>query len=67
MRLFGKVNNAIDRYERADWMTPPFDMIVIEGIVSTVVRGVINAAQINTSGSTAGQINTSGITAGQVI
>ena len=26
MRLFGKVNTAIDRYDRAAWLTPPFDV-----------------------------------------
>lgn len=26
MRLFGKVDSAIDRYDRAGWLTPPFDL-----------------------------------------
>ncbi len=25
MRLFGKVNSTIDRFDRAEWLTPPFD------------------------------------------
>lgn len=25
MRLFGKVNSQIDRYDRAQWLTGPFD------------------------------------------
>jgi hypothetical protein len=26
MRLFGKITGAVDRYDRADWLTPPFDL-----------------------------------------
>lgn len=26
MRLFGRVNGAIDRFDRAEWLTPPFDL-----------------------------------------
>ncbi len=26
MRLFGKVNSAVDRFDRAEWITGPFDM-----------------------------------------
>jgi hypothetical protein len=26
MRLFGKVDGTIDRFDRAGWLTPPFDM-----------------------------------------
>lgn len=25
MRLFGKVDSTVDRYDRAEWLTPPFD------------------------------------------
>jgi hypothetical protein len=32
MRLFGKVNSAIDRFDRAGWLTAPFDRaFVVEG------------------------------------
>lgn len=26
MRLFGKVDNTVDRFDRAQWLTPPFDL-----------------------------------------
>lgn len=26
MRLFGKVDGAIDRFDRAEWLTGPFDL-----------------------------------------
>lgn len=26
MRLFGKVNSTIDRFDRAGWLTVPFDL-----------------------------------------
>jgi hypothetical protein len=26
MRLFGRLDGTIDRYDRADWLTPPFDL-----------------------------------------
>ena len=26
MRLFGKINAAIDRFDRAQWMSAPFDL-----------------------------------------
>lgn len=29
MRLFGKVNSLIDRFDRAAWLTPPFDFLLI--------------------------------------
>lgn len=29
MRLFGKVDGAIDRYDRAGWLTMPFDKAFI--------------------------------------
>ena len=26
MRLFGKLYSTIDRFDRAEWLTPPFDL-----------------------------------------
>jgi hypothetical protein len=26
VRLFGKANGSIDRFDRAEWLTPPFDL-----------------------------------------
>lgn len=31
MRLFPKVDGAVDRYERAAWMTVPFDLSWLTG------------------------------------
>ncbi len=28
MRLFGKVDSGIYRHDRAEWMTPPFDLSI---------------------------------------
>ena len=36
MRLFGKVNSAIDRFDRAEWMTPPFDLSLAAAAIGTV-------------------------------
>lgn len=29
MRIFGKVNGRIDRYDRAEMLTPPFDLTTL--------------------------------------
>jgi len=29
MRIFGKVDNTIDRFDRAQWLTPPFDLAFV--------------------------------------
>lgn len=41
MRLFGKVDGAIDRYDRAGWFTQPFDLAFKLSVVTpiTVRRG----------------------------
>lgn len=36
MRLVPKVDGAIDRYDRAIWLTPPFDMSVAAIVTPTV-------------------------------
>ena len=42
MRLFGKVNSTIDRFDRATWMTPPFDQAFSTAavIISQVIDGL---------------------------
>lgn len=45
MRLFGKVDGTIDRFERASWLTMPFDLELGEASTSTgpgcrLVRGM---------------------------
>ena len=43
MRLFGKVDTAINRYDRAAWLTPPFDLITftqLGPLANAVISGV---------------------------
>jgi hypothetical protein len=42
MRLFGKVNSQIDRYDRAQWLTGPFDapvQLLIGPLAVRVIAG----------------------------
>jgi len=41
MRLFGKVNSAIDRFDRAGWVTPPFDLELSSVVVNTTVLSLV--------------------------
>jgi len=46
MRLFGKVDGTIDRFDRAGWLTLPFDLAFAAAVVPAVVvrRGVLLGA-----------------------
>jgi hypothetical protein len=47
VRLFGKVNGVIDRFDRAAWMTPPFDLAFLaflDPAIPTDIRGTIAEA-----------------------
>ena len=47
MRLFGKVDGVIDRFDRAEWLSPPFDGAWGEGTApSRVARFVKIAAAV---------------------
>lgn len=35
MRLFGKVDGDINRYDRAGWLTPPFDYSLLTDVALT--------------------------------
>jgi len=35
MRLFGKVDSTIDRYDGAEWLIPPFDLSLASGAADT--------------------------------
>ena len=42
MRLFGKANGTIDRHDRAEWLTPPFDgayQAVVAPVVPPILHG----------------------------
>ena len=49
MRLFGKVDNTVDRYDRAEWITPPFD--------STFRVRVVRPTAIGRPGVTQSQVS----------
>ena len=40
MRLFGETDGLLDRFDRAEWMTPPFDLSLLGTAItpSTSVR-----------------------------
>lgn len=62
MRLFGKVDGIIDRYDRAEWMTPPFD-----GAFALIARGPyqVVAGEFFTPGAVAGEVFQPGAVAGE--
>ncbi len=62
MRLFGKVNSLIDRFDRAEWMTLPFDLSLRVNEPATIKHGVSLASGISKSDASAAivsQINSS--------
>ena len=72
MRLFGKVNGKIDRFDRAGWFTRRFDLAfadIIEGPFQIAAGQGFNAGtiagQAKTAGALAGQGFNSGTIAGQ--
>jgi hypothetical protein len=74
VRLFGIVDGSVDRYERAAWLTCPFDLalstatnvhpIMVAGMVSTTGLAKGHASS---SGLASGGTSTTGLTVGQVI
>ena len=46
MRLFGTITGEVDRFDRADWMTPPFDLAWRASVTvsATVIRRAPTAA-----------------------
>lgn len=74
MRLFGKVDNAINRYERASWITCPFDLALTTAttVHPIMVAGLVSATGFaagatSVSGLAKGHMSTSGLETGQVI
>lgn len=65
MRLFGKVDSQINRFDRAQYLTGPFDMAFE---LTTLVKGPIglNAAQAYVPGLRAGSVYSPGAQVGQV-
>ena len=47
MRLFGKPNSLIDRFDRAEWITPPFDLSLSIPVSSS--SSSISAAEAGTT------------------
>jgi len=39
MRLFSKIDNMIDRFDRGGWMTRPFDLAFQSGRALTITPG----------------------------
>lgn len=63
MRLFGKVDGTIDRYDRADWLSMPFDLAF--GSAATLVYGPLSlsAYEIHIPGPSAIETFSIGISA----
>ena len=57
MRLFGLVDAAIDRRDRAQWLTPPFDRRLASGIAGPYR---VAAAEPQSVTAVCGQARTSG-------
>jgi len=72
MRLFGQVNSAIDKYDRAEWQMPPFDMSfeAVGGPYTAEAAQVFvpgaEAAAVFVSGAEAAAVFVSGAEAAQV-
>ena len=62
MRLFGKVNGTIDRFDRAQWMTPPFDLALAS---ITLGPFQVEAGQFFSPGAAAGEVHSPGAVAGE--
>jgi len=45
VRLFGKVDSTVDRYDRAEWLTVPFDLAFRVRIIKPSVIGRIGSTQ----------------------
>lgn len=58
MRLFGTVNDGIDRYDRAEWLTPPFDLTWSSGAVLFLTPA--NAADLTMTPATAADLSITG-------
>lgn len=62
MRLFGKVDGQINRFDRAEWMTPPFDGVFAGrkpgAFLGRASSRVAAAGQITVTPSLAGNVST---------
>jgi hypothetical protein len=62
MRLFGKVNGTMDRFDRAWLLTPPFDknLSIVVGVLRVVAVEVyahgMSAAEVYRHGTTVGEV-----------
>lgn len=46
MRLFGRVDNQINRFDRAWWLTPPFDLEVLLPQVTDEITFEVQAGSV---------------------
>lgn len=59
MRLFGKTDSTLDRFDRAALLTIPFD-------IALTTTSAVFAGQVYTPGAKVGQVYSAGALAGQV-
>ena len=64
MRLFGKVDGSVDRYDRAEWLSMPFDLAWANAVVAGPYY--IGAAQTFTPGATASEVYEAGAAKAEV-
>jgi len=64
VRLFGKVDGSVDRFDRAAWLTPPFDLAWGTGIIGGPYG--IAAGEVFASGCVVGEMYCSGTNAAEV-
>lgn len=65
MRLFGKVDGAIDRFDRAEWLSMPFDLAWEAPVATVDLHAFSGVAQVYLSGFQKGQTYLSGFQKGE--
>jgi hypothetical protein len=71
MRLFGKVDGTVDRFDRAEWLTPPFDLafstaVAIAGPFRAIAADAYTGGSLASEGETGGSLASEGETGGSM-
>ena len=63
MRLFGKVDGSVDRYDRAGWLSCPFDLAFL---VATQGPYYVDASQMYVANAAIGEVFSAGARVGEI-
>lgn len=66
MRLFGKVDGVIDRFDRAEWLTMPFDLAFAEVVVEPDLIPYIVSMSVEVADTVSAQVEVRDIASTQV-